>query len=140
MKSGVPQDLVPDLFLFPIYINDSNQAMNYHKVHHFADDTNAPHISKSVKKVNKYINIVLKNLSYGLNTHSPLLNVKKNWVCNFKYSRNKLNNPENLKSNCKKLCPSKSVKYLGINIDDNLNWGSISMILQLKLMSLMPYY
>ena len=53
---------------------------------------------------------------------------------------NKLNNPENLKSNCKKLYPSKSVKYLGINIDDNLNWGNISMILQLKLMSLMPYY
>ena len=76
VKSGVPQDLLPDLFLFPIYINDSNQAMNYHKVHHFADDTNTPHISKSVKKVNKYINIVFKNLSYGLNTHSPLLSLQ----------------------------------------------------------------
>ena len=52
---GVPHGsvLVP---LFLIYINNLHKAIQYCKVHHFADDTNLFHTSKSVKNLNKQIN------------------------------------------------------------------------------------
>ena len=40
----------------------------------------------------------------------------------FKHQRKKLDCPIKIKLNHKKLYPSKSVKYLAIKIDENLNW------------------
>ena len=48
IKFGVPQSSVLGLLLFLIYIIDLNQAINFCKIHHFADDTNLAHFSKSV--------------------------------------------------------------------------------------------
>ena len=40
----------------------------------------------------------------------------------FKHQRRKIDSPIKIKHNRKRLYPSKSVKYLGIKIDENLNW------------------
>ena len=40
----------------------------------------------------------------------------------FKHQRKKLDNPIKIKLKWKRLYPSKSVKYFGIKIDENLNW------------------
>ena len=40
----------------------------------------------------------------------------------FKHQRKKLDSPIKIKLNRKRLYPSKSVKYLGIKIDESLNW------------------
>ena len=40
----------------------------------------------------------------------------------FKYQRKRLDNPIKIKLSRKRLYPSKSVKYLGIKIEENLNW------------------
>ena len=40
----------------------------------------------------------------------------------FKYQRKKLDSPIKIKISRKRLYPSKSVKYLSIKIDENLNW------------------
>ena len=50
------------------------------------------------------------------------MNVKKTELVIFKHPRKKLDSPIKIKFNCKRLYPSKSVKYLGIKIDENLNW------------------
>ena len=108
--------------MFLIYINDLNQALKFCKVHHFADDTNLLHFSKSIYRLNKYVKLDLKNLTYWLNANRISLNVKKTELVIFKHQRKKLDSPIKIKLSRKRLYPSKSVKYLGIKIDENLNW------------------
>ena len=64
---GVFQGSVLGTLLFLLHINDLNQAIKFCKVHHFADDTNLLYLGKSIKKLNKLVNIDLKNLVSWLN-------------------------------------------------------------------------
>ena len=93
-----------------------------YKVHHFADDTNLVHFSKSVNKLSKYINIERKNLTNWLNANKISLNVKKSELVIFKHKNKKLECPIKIKLSRKRLYPSKSVKYLGAKTNENLNW------------------
>ena len=52
--------------LFLIYINDLHVAIKHYKVHHFADATNLLIINKSLKRLNKLLNIDLKKKPYEL--------------------------------------------------------------------------
>ena len=77
LNCGVPQGSVLGPLLFLLYINDLNQAIKFCKVHHFPDDTNLLYLGKSIKKLNKFVNIDPKNLVNWLNANKILLNVKK---------------------------------------------------------------
>ena len=87
-----------------------------------ADDTNLLHTNDSIKKLNKAINSDLKNLRNWHNANKISLNVSKTEVILFKPKMKKLDFDLKLKLNDKRLYPTKSVKYLGIKIDENLIW------------------
>ena len=57
VRFRVPQGSVLGLLLFLGYINDLNQALKLKvlNVHHFSDDKNLIHFSKSVYRLNKYL-------------------------------------------------------------------------------------
>ena len=63
--------------LFLIYINNIHKAIQYCKMHHFADDTNLFHTSKSVKNVNKLVNRDMKRFNDWLSSNKIYLNVEK---------------------------------------------------------------
>ena len=82
---------------FLIYINDLNSAIKFCKVHHFADDTNLLHFHKSVDKLNKLVNLDMKNLATQLNANKISLNVQKTELLIFKNKNKLLEKPTKIK-------------------------------------------
>ena len=64
----------------------------------------------------------MKNLTDWLNANKISLNVKKTELVIFKHKKKKLECPVRIKLSRKRLYPSNSIKYLGVKIDENLNW------------------
>ena len=57
LSYGVSQGYVLEPLLFLLYTDDLHTAIKFCKVHHFAEDTNLLHISKSIKKLNKFVKL-----------------------------------------------------------------------------------
>ena len=106
---------------FLLYMNDLHVAIKLCKVHHFADNTNLLIINKSLKRLNKLLNIDLRNLTNWLNANKISLNVSKTELIIFKPKRKPLHFNMKIKLNGKRLYPTDSVKYLGAKIDSKLN-------------------
>ena len=112
---GVPQESVLGALLFLIYINDLHVAINHCKVHHFADDTNQLIINKSLKRLNKLLNIDLKHLTNWLNAIKISLNVSKTELITFKPKRKVIDFNMKIRLNGKRLYPTDSVRYVDMS-------------------------
>ena len=103
---GVPQGSVLDPLLMTFIVNDLIQAIKFCKVHHFADDTNLLHCSKSITKLNKYVNLDMKNLTDWLNANKISLNVQKTELIILKHQRKKIDSEVKIKLSRKRLYPT----------------------------------
>ena len=84
IEFGLPQGLILDPLLFLIYINGLNQAIQFSRVHHFADDTDLPPIDNSLKKINKHFSHDLKLLTTWLRVNRISLNTSKTKILLFR--------------------------------------------------------
>ena len=103
-----------------LYINDIHNSSKVLDFHLFADDTSILFADKSLDTIEQTVNYEMKNVSEWLLANKLSLNVVKS---NFlKIRPHKNNRIVNLKINDENLKQKTSSKYLGVLIDDKLNW------------------
>ena len=133
MKYGVPQGSVLGPLLFLIYINDLHRAIKFSVTHHFADDTSLLYVGKSIKSIQRRVNLDLRFLSSWLNANKISLNAGKTELLIFRDPRRRVDFDLKIKVDGKRIVPSKFVKYLGIYIDNHLSWHQQEINLRSRL-------
>ena len=124
---GVPQGSCLGPLLFLIYINDLPQAAQNLTVSMYADDTSLCYQSSDINELNEAINNDLKQLDFWLQGNELSLNVAKtnSMLVSTKQKHNILksrNEDLDLKIRDNELEIIQKTKYLGVQIDNSLNW------------------
>ncbi len=135
IKHGVPQGSVLGPLLFLLYINDLHICIKNSTVYHFADDTNLLHINSTYKKLQKSLNMDLKNLCNWLLANKISLNCTKTELIFFHKPNVEIPNNIKIKIDGKRLIPSNSIKYLGIYLDETLSGKAHLNVLAKKLLT-----
>jgi Reverse transcriptase (RNA-dependent DNA polymerase) len=121
---GVPQGSILGPLLFILYINDIVNCSKTLFFTLFADDTNLLFSGKDLRVLFQNLNIELEKLSCWFRANKLSLNVKKsNFII---FGRKKLSVAVcnlDLVLDGSKLEQVTSTKFLGVYIDDKLNWN-----------------
>ena len=109
--------------MFLVYINALQEAVTHSLIHHFADDTNILHCSKSLKKINKYINRDLSQIVQWLRANRISLNANKTELIIFRPKNKSIAKHLNFRIIGQKINPVNKANYLGIYLDEHLTWN-----------------
>ena len=124
IKTGVPQGSILGPLLFLLYINDIAYVSPHLHLILFADDTNIFGQHKNLQQLITMLNDELLCLSKWFAANRLSLNIKKTNYIIFSSSRKKIpTNLPNLNINGNVIERVRYAKFLGIYIDDHLDWS-----------------
>lgn len=120
VRFGVPQGSVLGPLLFIIYINDLPK-MTKHDTILFADDSTILFIGHDKIQLEHEINLTLHDIINWLTLNNLNINISKTNLMTFRNKVNKLTDMDISYSN-DKIAEVSITKFLGLNIDEHLNW------------------
>ena len=124
INCGVPQGSVLGPLLFIIYTNDLPNSLNYTHAILFADDTTIYTKSDNIKTLYQNVNSDLNGLNEWFKANKLSLNVGKThyMLLTNNNTPESITNQYDIKIGMEEIERKKHVKFLGVVIDDNLNW------------------
>lgn len=131
IKCGVPQGsiLAPTLFL--IYVNDIVVNFPLAKFSQFADDTSITLKHRELDELLNITKILLEDVSDWFAANKLVLNMSKTF--NILFQPNKKLHQTVISTNIGEVTPTSSTKFLGLHIDQQLNWKTHITELNIKL-------
>jgi len=120
---GVPQGSVLGPLLFLLYVNDISDVCKDLCYVLFADDTNLFMSGKNLDVLYRSMNLSLDKVVLWLNSNKLSLNVKKTHYVLFTTKKRKDIPVNSLKLNGVEIERVEKTKFLGVVIDERLNWS-----------------
>ena len=123
IKCGVPQGSVLGPILFLLYINDLPNISSIFKPILFADDTTLIFSDTSISKLENKMQCGIDQLYVWLNINKLSLNIDKTNILLFNIRNINDNVKLKLKIDNKEIRNVEMIKFLGIIIDNKLDWN-----------------
>jgi hypothetical protein len=131
VRCGVPQGSVLGPSLFILYVNDMCKASNILKAILFADDSNLFLYGHNIKDMCDVVSNELNYLNQWFAVNKLSLNVSKT---NFMiFSKTNINEDYTVSINKVNIKRVYMTKFLGVNIDSQLNWASHINLVKTKI-------
>ena len=122
---GVPQGSILGPLLFILYVNDITKVSNIFKINLFADDTSLIHTHDNFEYLIKDTNDELIRISTWLATNKLVLNINKtNYMIFTSRGKSYNKNVTNIKIDGNNIQQVNKTKFLGIIIEEHLNWAT----------------
>ena len=132
IKCGVPQGSILGPLLFLVYINDLSNVCKHTMAILFADDTNLFKKGKNIEIMQREVHEELQNIAVWLQVNKLSLHIKKTHFmlfCNKNVSRPDIE----LCISGQAISETRKTKFLGVIIDNKLNWKDHIMYISGKI-------